>query len=442
MKLALTLKYLLYLLLIITSFSCEKDDSQKKLLEKAQDSLIIGKPDMALNLLSSIQHPERMDKDSYMQYIVTHVGAKYETKADIINDTLIFEAQRYFIEKGNPEESALANYYAAQVYDESGNHPKALESYLLTFYEANKSQNHLLAAKSLNNIGYIYFEKDIFDSAVINYQKALNHYDKVENIDKNKLRVLINLGRTYEADNKLDSAYLYFQEGLSLAKKTESKLEESQLYQNLGAVCYGKGENEQALEYFQSALNIGITNKTQIQKIHLTLLNIYNKKQDPKSAKEYADLVIASLPEVTYIYTLKEMYAALAEYYKQLGDYKQALNYSELERSTKDQIEKEANAPALLQADKNFHLAQKEREAAQLRTHLYLYLSIVAIVIFIVLLFLLFLWKEHKKNKEEIKLHTEKYEIIKGMLHSMNQRYPHIEAEIKSMLEDNEEDKK
>ncbi len=91
-----------------------------------------------------------------MQYIVTYVGAKYETKADITGDTLIFEAQQYFNKKEDLKYTVLSNYYTAQLCDERGNFPKALESYMLAVSAADKSNNDLLAGKSLNNIGYIY----------------------------------------------------------------------------------------------------------------------------------------------------------------------------------------------------------------------------------------------------------------------------------------------
>lgn len=105
------LKYFFCLLTGILLFSCQKDNPHEKLLTQAQDSLIIGKPDIALNLLSSIDNPNKMDKESYMQYIITSVGAKYETKADITKDTLIFEAQRYFNKKEDLKYTVLANYY-------------------------------------------------------------------------------------------------------------------------------------------------------------------------------------------------------------------------------------------------------------------------------------------------------------------------------------------
>lgn len=435
----LRLKYLFCLLIGAFLFSCQKDDLKEKLLKQAQSSLVIGKPDLALNLLDSIQNPEKMGEDDYMQYIVTYVGSKYETKVDITNDTLIFKAQRYFIEKGKTQESALASYYTAQLYDERGNFSKALESYMLTVYAADKSENHLLAAKSHNNIGYIYFEQELFDSAIVNYQKALYHYDKVENLAQRKLRTLTYIGSAYEALHKLDSSYMYFDKCLSLAKETNNKAYEFYSLKNLGVVCYGMKDYDKSIEYFQSALSIDVSKEVDLletSKIHLYLLNIYNKKGDVKSAKQYADLVIADLPEVTYKYTSKEMYAALAEYYKQLGDYKQAFQYSEQEKIIKEQIEKEADAPALLAADKNYYLVQKEREVQEFKSHINFLLIIGLIIFCVILAFVLFVWRNRKKDKAQIRECAEKYEILKGLIYSMGKEYPQIEAEIKSMLAD------
>lgn len=419
----------------ILLFSCQKNNSQEELLKKAEDSLVTGKPDVALNLLASIQNPEKMGKDDYMQYVVIYVGAKYETKADINSDTLIIEAQRYFNKKKNSEYTPLSNYYAAQLYDESGNFPKALESYMYTVYGAKESKNDLLVGKSFNNIGYIYFEQELLDSAIINYQKALLHYDKAENTNERKLRTLTNIGRSYEDHNKLDSAYYYFNKALNKATALRNDKDISYSLQNLGVVCYGMGEYDKAINYFQSILKIDDIDEVRTQKAHLYLLNIYNKKQDNKLAKQYADFVILDLPNVTYKYTIKEIYGALAEYYKQSGDYKQALAYSELEKTTKEQIEKESNAPALLSADKNFHLTQKDREIQQFRSDIYLLLVVGGVIICVILVFIFFVWNDNKRGKAEIRECAERYDEIKALLFAMGDKYPKIEAEIKSMLE-------
>lgn len=361
----LRLKYLFCLLIGTFLFSCQKDNPQEKLLKQAQNSLVIGKPDIALNLLASIQYPEKMDKDAYMQYIVTYVGAKKETKADITQDTLIFEAQHYFNDKKDFKNSALANYYSGWVYDVNGKLPQSLESFMYSANAGSKSQNYLLAGKSFNNIGYIYFQQDLFDSAVINFQKALYHYDKLDNVAQKKLRTFINIGSAYEALHKLDSSYLYFDKCLSLAKETKNEAYKFYSLKNLGVVFYDMKDYTKAIYYYQSALSMDLPDEVdelEIQKIHLYLLNIYNEEQELEIAKQYADLVVTDLPKVTYKYTTKEMYAALSEYYKQLGDYKQALLNRNLEKATKEQIEQEKDVAGLLNGDKNFYLAQKRRQ--------------------------------------------------------------------------------
>lgn len=432
----LLFNYLLCILIALLSISsCQNETSQERLLNKAQNHLVTGKPDVALILLDSIQNPEKMDKDSYMQYIVIYTGAKYESKQDIKSDTLIFDAQRYFNEKGKSKYTPLANYYAAQLHDENGNFPKAVEFYMYTANSTDKSNNSLLGSKSLNNIGYIYYQQELYDSAIVNYQKALSYYDKVDSIDQRKLRILTNIGRVYEGDNKLDSAYAYFNYALEDAIKANNEKYKSFSSQNLGVVCYGMKNYDNAIAYFQSVIAMGVTGESEISQIHLYLLNIYNKGGDLKSAKQYADLVTSSLPEVTYSYTVKEMYAALSDYYKQSGDYQQALQYKDLEKSTNDKIQKEANAPALLAADKNYYLTQKNGEALELRDKIFLLLLIGISCSVIILFFLVLAWKNYKKDKVEIKLYTDKYNDIRRILVTMDNEYPRIEAEIKAILE-------
>lgn len=234
----------------------------------------------------------------------------------------------------------------------------------------------------------------------------------------------------------LDSAYYYFNKTLNNATEAGNEKYKSFSLQNLAVVCYGMEEYDKAIEHFRTALVMDITNADQIRQINLYLLNTYNKKGDVKSAKQYADLVIADLPEVTYKYTAKEMYAALTEYYKQLGDYKQAFEYSELEKITKEQIAKEADAPALLAADKNYYLVKKEREVQEFKSHIN-FLLIIGLIVFCVLFaFAIFIWRNHKKDKAEIRECADKYEILRGLIYSMGKEYPQIEAEIKSMLAD------
>ncbi len=417
-------------------FSCQKNNPQEKLLIEAQDSLIIGKPDIALNLLASIKSPEKMDKNSYMLYIATYVGAKKETKADISGDTLIFEVQSYFNDKGDSKNSALVNYYAGWVYYTNHKLPQSLESFMNSADAADKSKNYLLAAKSFNNIGYIYFEQNILDSAISNYKKALPYYDKLEDVGLRKMETYTNIGRSFEDYNKLDSAYFYFNKALDKATELNDHKYISISLQNLGVVCYGVGEYDKSIEYFQSALSMNVTNESDKQKIYIFLLNSRNKKNDLKSAKQDADLIISVLPEVTYNYTIKGMSSALADYLELTGDYKQALEYSKLEKGITEQINQERNAPALLAADKNFYLVKSERESQAFKSDILFILTLVASAFCILLVFFLFVWRNHKKDQAEMKFYEDKFNIMRQALYAHNDEYPKLEAEIRSMLKD------
>ena len=194
-------------------FSCDKNNESTALLKLAQDSFETN-PDRVLSLLDSIENPEKMDKDDYMEYVLSYTRAKSEARKDISGDTLIFGVQRYFEQKGNIGKLALANYYVGQIYYLNGMQPKALEFFMYSADEAQRASNDLLAVKSLNNIGYIYFERDMLDSAIVNYQKALSINNNIEKSNKGTpltsqmlITTLTNLGRAYEGDNKLDSAY-------------------------------------------------------------------------------------------------------------------------------------------------------------------------------------------------------------------------------------------
>lgn len=432
--------YFLFLLIVLSLFSCKKDNSQE-LLQKAQNSLAVSKPDMAMELLDSIRNPESMAEKEYMHYIVTYIGAKYEAGKDITKDSLILVAQRYLNKKGKPDESAIANYYTAQYYDENANFPKALEFYMNTVLEADKSKNYLLAGKSSNNIGYIYYNKQVLDSAIINYQMALSYYDKVENAENRKLRTLNYIGRAYEESNRFDSAYIYYNKTLAKAIETNNEKYQSFSLQNLGVLCYNMADYDKAIEYYRKALDMAVTNEEHIRKIHIGMLMVYNKKQDIQSASQYADSVTANLPQVTFNPTLKVIYAALADYYNQKGDYKQSINYSNLEKTVSDLIEKEKNIPALLEGDKNFYIKQKEREAQEL-IEIVLW-SVAGGVFSFLFLFSLFIYdrRDTKRFKQEIERRTENYDLALAHLRKENEKYPKIEAEIKAIVEEANKEK-
>lgn len=415
-------------------FSCKKEDVSFDLLKQAK-SIADIKPLEALVLLDSIQNPESMDKDNYMQYITAYVQAKYKAQQEITNDTLIFDAQKYFNSIDNTQEAILANYYSGCVYRDKKMINESLESFLNSSYYTIKTGNNQMSAKIFDNIGALYFEQGLIDSATVNYQTALNYYQNLDDTIS-VLRVTNLIGRSFEAINKFDSAYIYFNNALQIAEIQNNNQYKSIILQNIALTYFGMQKYEKAIEYYQLALNIEEITEKQISQINLYLLKIYNIKGDSNSAKEYASKVEESTTKVDYIYTLKEMYSALADYNKQIGDYKQALYYANLENEINQKILEQERPLSLLAADKNFYLDQKDKQIDQLHKHIFLYLSIATVVCLVLLIFSISIFKIHKRDKKEIELQEEKYRRIKDQLLVMAAEYKDIEAEIEAILDE------
>ncbi len=215
-------KFVFVLFIFIILYSCDRDSRSVVLLKQALE-LAENNSAEALTLLDSIPSPENLNKEHYMQYIVIKTQAKYKNYQDIHNDSLILQAQRYFVENNNnPYMCALASYYTGSYYYENENSPKELENSLLTVYYAQKTDDNLLIAKSLHSVGNIYYEKEMYNEAILNLEQALNCYEKEEHIDINKLEVIRLLLITYNSKKEKEQALYYYDKGMQLAKQNNA----------------------------------------------------------------------------------------------------------------------------------------------------------------------------------------------------------------------------
>lgn len=84
---------------------------------------------------------------------------------------------------------------------------------------AEKSNNQYTLGKLYNNLGNIDYKKEDFINSVNNYQKAASIQTKLGN-EKEKALVFYNLANAFVKTNNLDSAKLYYNLSVELAKTT------------------------------------------------------------------------------------------------------------------------------------------------------------------------------------------------------------------------------
>lgn len=357
-----------------------------------------------------------MDKENYMKYIVTRTQAKYRAKQDISEDTLIFEAQRYFDSKNNSKESALANFYAGNVYRQNDIVDKALEHYLKATFVAQHNNDYVLAGRSLYNIGHHYYQENIMDSAIIYYKLALDNFDDGNSVTL-KMRTLRAISLTYYAIHNLEQAYGYLQEGLRLATQINNSQYQNKFTHDLGIVYREQGKYQQASRNLHSALEE--TTSVDSLRIYLNLSQLYNYMNRTDSVQYYTEKMKTRLSEISDIYMLRNIYASFFEYNKQEGNYSEALRYADLEKTINQKIKEENKALQLLEADKRFALEQKDKEIQSQRTNNYLYLAGGLLFLVVFVLFMIYLYLGLRKETKNVNAEINRIKNIRNSPQNM-----------------------
>lgn len=400
-------KKLIFLLFtVFVLFSCEDKVTDNNVLIKALD-LAESDPAKALDLLHAINNPENMSNADYMQYLVTLVQTKYKTGQDITSDTLIFEAQRYFEAKNNPDLTTKAQLYAGLVYEKRQIYDKAIQCYLKSEQNAKESMNNLFIGRSLNNIGYVYFQQDIMDSAIIYYKKALDCFEAIPNSISSQLVIITNIASAYEVENNLEIACVYLNKGTDLARKSNNIEYQAKFLHLYGNVYFDTKEYGKAIDYLTRAVKI-TANPEDSLKIYLNLSKTYNAENHLDSANYYKRLVESRLPEINDKYMLRSVYGAFSDYHKETGNYKEALRYSGLEKEINEKIQAENKTKELYEADKKMLLQQHQKrvdEYTKEQNWLLVLFSFGLLLIFCLMAYLFFTIRRiSRKQRENVEL--------------------------------------
>ena len=395
------------LLIIISTgllfcMACTKEYQGDTYLQVAMQT-VDEHPKEALTVLAEITHPEFLDQDNYMRYLVTLAQARYMNDQDITGDSLILEAQRYFVKKQDAGMATRASYYAAAHWQGKEVKEKELEYVLLAHYFACQAENDLFRAKSLHWIGSIYFNQEVLDSARVYYQQALELYNTKVDAEQSRLDVMYMLARTYFKLQQFEQALNNLDNGLEASRKLNNQLYEIRFAHYIGVVLEEKKDYTKAKEY----LNLALSKKPDIEdslRIYISYARLYRTEGIPDSTKYYLDRVKNRVEELTYPYNRMIAYRELAHYYEKVADIPELKRYLLL-------VNKEEQKIKELQSQEKIQLANKRFEAYKRNTEQkYDKTWKISLAVTIVLLFLLIVYRfDKRKLKEKYKKLSQRY---------------------------------
>ncbi len=333
------------------------------------------------------------EKAGYVQGILTsynNIGMSYWAKGDFSNG---IEYMHKMIKKATLEhdsiEIATAYGNCAILYIDMGDmetglnfSKKAIEIYLAAGDSINPVHN-------INNIGWIYYAMDKYDSAIVYYDSAIAGYKKYFKDVSWLGQAYANVSDIYYELNKPGETLQYAQKGL--------------------ATCRTADYNQKAKGHAYLS----------VSKAHL-LLKRY------RTAIEYADSAL-QIADTTNIHTLTaEAYWLKYKAYENLGNYKTAIAFMELNRKWTDSLlNQETNATLtaiktqLATEKKDKELVIKEKELAEstaARQQNLFYLALASLLVVFISITAYLLYKRQQlrieaKNKQ-LKIEQQEKEVI------------------------------
>ncbi|MDX2030714.1 MAG: CHAT domain-containing protein [Blastocatellia bacterium] len=185
---------------------------------------------------------DRRTKDSYLAAIV-----KYQA------------ALPYFQEAKDWFGAAQAVETMGEAYVYLGNYSEALSAFEAAVPLIQKAQQETkvlsLAAKTMNNIGYIYDQQYNKQKALSHYLQAANFYRRLGN-QRSEAICIANIGGIYTTTGQPEEALKWYAQALSTQKGLDNKVQQANLFYSRAAALYFMNKFDEAIKENQEGLDI------------------------------------------------------------------------------------------------------------------------------------------------------------------------------------------
>lgn len=423
--------------------SCSNDNDADSSLMKVKDMIGLH-PDQALQILNSIENPESLDKDIYMKYVVFNSLAQLMNDKPIPEGNELIEACAYFQKKKDLQVTAMANYLVGSRFQQEDNYVQSLRWFYEAAHYAEKSGLEKLTGKALYRISYAYFEQGVYSEAARQGKQALSYFEHIPNSEDDIMTSLSIVGLWHYKTNQLDSALVWYEEGLKVALKVNDRESESRFRAFIGTVLGAKGETEKALFYLNDAMPGTKTTEDSLL-VYKGFLQTYNVKNKIREAAPYAKILSHRLSDMKIKSRQRETMRELSRYYERAGDLASALIYRKEVANMYAQMELEKSAEDFLTIKEDYDLSLKNMDMENQRLwYLTLIVSILFVSFIIGVMFYLRAraidFKNEEKEREHMLLEerVENFEYLRSMYKSTIIRLMQMDKRVQDLIDESQ----
>lgn len=388
---------LVYLVTIICFTNCTKNRQVfTEQLRRAKD-IIEDYPDSTLIILDSIIAYE-LDDSHFNEYSLLYVQAKDKAYKDISSDTSIFQVKKYFLSKNDLNNSALATYYCGRVLQEQNKDKQSMNEYLEAEKYA-KNSNDNLKGLIQGNIGQLFQNQLLTTKANQHFFSAIEYFIKAEN-KRNEIATYKLIGNSFLMAYVNDSAFYYYNKGLSIAKATNDSVQIAMINLCKGVAYRQIGNDNAAIGYFRQSDNYTVNNNYK-SRFYLNIPKTLHENGLQDSVRFYADELF-TLAKDEDIFVATGIYKTLSEIEERKSNYKQSLGYYKDYTKKLEIIVNENKNKEILKLQKKYEYEQSLNENDTIKIKQQQLLIIFSTLFLICCLIILFFYKKSIQNKKAI----------------------------------------
>jgi tetratricopeptide (TPR) repeat protein len=257
----------------------------------------------------------------------------------------------------NSKYMALAEYYMGRVYQAQGNLEQAMIFYMKAWISAKKSDDDNIKGLICSYIAQQYFNNKDYDNAIDKLKSSFEYFNRSQENYTRKMTVLNNIGNCYIYKKMKDSAVIYYNEAIELAKTTKDSVT---IIQNLGMAYLKTNEPDKAKQQLFLALNMSMDSIMK-SSIYLNIGIAYEQKKLFDSAIYYVKLSTDFSIKQNNTHNSVINYKVLSILERKNGNYRKALDYIDKYLKNNERI-KEKNGPNIQEIEAKYKIHDLQRK--------------------------------------------------------------------------------
>lgn len=373
-------------------------------------------------------------------YGYTVAGVVYWVSASYDSATMyLAKAADTYVEKGDDRGLSAVYNNLSLANQNQGKYPEALDYATKALEIAEKMENHPMLAAATFTVGNIHYLIKDNRKALSTYLKALRMYDE-HKLTQNLQKLHLNIGSSLHNLDKPDSAAIFYQKALGVARQIQDFKTEAIVSTNLGNLAMDVQNPAKAIDYYALAEEI-YREKFSNDYDHSLLLHSLAKAHlalnNHQGAQKYALSSLDLAQKINDASRISAAHQVLSNIYEAQSNYEAALMHFKSATALKDSIFNLDKTSQLAEIETKYETAIKDRtiSAQQLtilekekslqKTFFLILLLALAILAVLIIYFL----ARSRQKKERLLMQQEKELQVK-------------EAYIHAALESQEKERK